>query len=421
MAETAANLVEHIIPQQAPLRQWVLTVPFELRARLAFDGKLLGAVCHTFVDSVLDWYRRRMETFGFAGGKSGAVTAVQRTNSDLRLNPHLHTLAIDGVFTETETGELRFLSLPALTNLDVAEVLQTACVRILRLLRRKGVIEDEHVLADSQLTDDQLTLALLSGASVTGAAPAGPALHQRDPSHPVELRTHGKPEVRGLCASEQGFTLHAATAAGATNTPGKEALCKYILRPPVAQQRLRLVNDELVCLTLKRPFSDGTIAINMDPLSLLVRLAMSVPPPRFNTVRYAGVLAANSKWRTRVVPPMPPPDELDNLNSLASTTSTSTTKERPPTHRSGYRPWSQLLKRTFKIDVEFCDRCGARMTLRSLVVTTDAIERTLPRLGEPNEPVTLAPSRGPPFFKSHVIRQRLGQPAAAQTELFDAP
>jgi hypothetical protein len=24
----------------------VLTLPFELRARLAYDGKLLGAVCH---------------------------------------------------------------------------------------------------------------------------------------------------------------------------------------------------------------------------------------------------------------------------------------------------------------------------------------------------------------------------------------
>jgi len=57
MASTAADLVDHVLPEAAPLRQWVLTLPFELRARLAFDGKLLGAVCRTFVDSVVDWYR----------------------------------------------------------------------------------------------------------------------------------------------------------------------------------------------------------------------------------------------------------------------------------------------------------------------------------------------------------------------------
>ncbi|XXT14140.1 reverse transcriptase domain-containing protein [Sorangium sp. So ce367] len=37
----------------------------------------------------------------------------------------------------------------------------------------------------------------------------------------------------------------------------------------------------------------------MDPLSLLCRLAASVPPPRFHTVKYAGVLASASRPRRR--------------------------------------------------------------------------------------------------------------------------
>jgi hypothetical protein len=41
-----------------PLRQFVSTVPFELRARLAYDGKLLGAAGRSVVDSVLGFYRR---------------------------------------------------------------------------------------------------------------------------------------------------------------------------------------------------------------------------------------------------------------------------------------------------------------------------------------------------------------------------
>ena len=35
------------------LRQWVFTFPFQLRGRLGFDGKLLGAVTRIFVDSTI--------------------------------------------------------------------------------------------------------------------------------------------------------------------------------------------------------------------------------------------------------------------------------------------------------------------------------------------------------------------------------
>jgi hypothetical protein len=54
----------------------VLTLQFELRTRLAFDGDLLGAVCRTFVDSVKGWYRRRMDAHGIESGKSGAGGAA---------------------------------------------------------------------------------------------------------------------------------------------------------------------------------------------------------------------------------------------------------------------------------------------------------------------------------------------------------
>ncbi|MFH1807623.1 MAG: transposase zinc-binding domain-containing protein, partial [Pseudomonadota bacterium] len=37
MNESAALLVEHVLPP-VPVRQWVLTLPIELRYRLAYDG-----------------------------------------------------------------------------------------------------------------------------------------------------------------------------------------------------------------------------------------------------------------------------------------------------------------------------------------------------------------------------------------------
>jgi hypothetical protein len=77
----------------------------------------------------------------------------------------------------------------------------------------------------------------------------------------------------------------------ARDTAGREALLRYVLRPPVAQERIKSQKEGLVAITLKRAYADGTVAVVMDPLSLLCRLAMSVPPPHYHIVKYAGVLA----------------------------------------------------------------------------------------------------------------------------------
>jgi hypothetical protein len=104
---------------------------------------------------------------------------------------------------------------------------------------------------------------------------------------------------RPLCVALDGFTLHAATRAGGLDEQGREALLKYILRRAVAQERVTRGPDGLVRLALKKAFSDGTVAVDLDPLSLLSRLCASVPPPRFSpvgdhearhTVRYAGAV-----------------------------------------------------------------------------------------------------------------------------------
>src|SRR3954467_8735793 len=78
------------------------------------------------------------------------------------------------------------------------------------------------------------------------------------------------------------------------------------LRSRIAQDRVVPQKDGLVRIALKRAYADGTVAVDMDPLSLLCRLATSVPPPRFHTVKYAGVLAPASPWRSRVAPEPPP-------------------------------------------------------------------------------------------------------------------
>ena len=53
MNEGAANLVDHVLPDGIPIRQWVLTLPYPLRYPLAFDArcftdKLIGKSIGSF-------------------------------------------------------------------------------------------------------------------------------------------------------------------------------------------------------------------------------------------------------------------------------------------------------------------------------------------------------------------------------------
>jgi hypothetical protein len=221
----------------------------------------------------------------------------------------------------------------------------------------------------------------------------------------MELTFEGRPGVlitAPLSVRGHGFSLHAATRTGAEDPKGREALLKYILRPPVASERVVAAPDGLVRIALKKPFSDGTVAVDMDPLSLLCRLAATVPPPRFHTVRYAGVLSSHAKWRPLVVP-KPASDAAGDATRRDRASDTDAPK---PAGASHYRPWAELLRRTFGIDVETCHRCGGRMRLLALVTERNNVARFLRHLGEPTEPPLRAPARDPPYWQSRVLRRR---------------
>src|SRR5438034_3674922 len=69
MADTAAHLVDHVFPV-VPVRQWVLSSPFALRYKMAYDSRLMSDVLNIFARAVLGHLRRRARNFigtpGFA-------------------------------------------------------------------------------------------------------------------------------------------------------------------------------------------------------------------------------------------------------------------------------------------------------------------------------------------------------------------
>jgi hypothetical protein len=68
--------------------------------------------------------------------------------------------------------------------------------------------------------------------------------------------------------------------------------------------------------------------------------------------------------------------------------------------------WAELLKRTFDQDVLQCPSCGDRMKLIALVTEAKSIVRYLTKLGEPTDVPSRFAGRGPPYWKSTVLRRK---------------
>jgi hypothetical protein len=110
-----------------------------------------------------------------------------------------------------------------------------------------------------------------------------------DPTAP--LVTTGGPRH----AHSEGFDLHANVAVRAGEDERLEKVCRYILRPPVAQDALEVTPDGRVLLRLRRPWRDGTRALCFEPAEFLEKLAAVIPRPRINLLIYHGVFAARGR------------------------------------------------------------------------------------------------------------------------------
>jgi Putative transposase len=196
-------------------------VPFPLRFPLAFDGKLVGQVVRIFADTVAGWYRRRHVDRGLPPGETGAVTVIQRANSDLRLNPHLHTIFLDGVYSPDSDGKGQmFHHAPAPTQDEVEALVGRVSMRILRFLQRRGVITIVAATGDGEVTviaDETLGekdygwgefLSALKDVSDGGFSFADPLGQEGRTVHDLDVRAtlagNGAGEERLPCAGRAG-------------------------------------------------------------------------------------------------------------------------------------------------------------------------------------------------------------------------
>ncbi len=303
MSDTAAHPVDRVFPR-VPVRQWVLSFPYALRYRLAYDADMVRGVLGIFTRTVFGALIRGAIPLGAKpNAQCRAVTFIQRFGSALNLNLHLHMLAIDGVYAADDDGNPRFHAVPAPGDHEIARLAGSLAERIPKWLIGRGLGPDTDPEEADPLSRDQPWLAGLYAASISGRTAFGPNPGRRvtrvgDQVDPESMTALASPR----CASVNGFSLHANVAVAARDRQRLERLARYCARPPIAMERIEPLPDPRLLYRFKRPWRDGTTHVVFEGLELLEKLSALVPAPRTHLVRYSGILAPAAKWRALIVP-----------------------------------------------------------------------------------------------------------------------
>jgi hypothetical protein len=239
--------------------------------------------------------------------------------------------------------------------------------------------------------------------------------------------------VKGpLCASIDGFSLHAGAWVSACDREKLERLCRYAARPAVAESRLVELSDGRIGYALKKRWRDGTTAVVMTKEVLMERLCALVPRPRKHLVTYHGVLAPASGLRPKVVPRRPVAEgeaggcrhgtaggvegsassetavaeAVENVAAAAFQRQQAERRVRERlriphgggNRRGGRRrySWAELLQRAFGIEVLVCPKCSGVRRVLAAIHDPASLARVPIAMGLPSAVPEQAGCRAPP-------------------------
>ncbi|MGB8259600.1 MAG: transposase [Terracidiphilus sp.] len=375
--------MDRVLPV-APYRHWVLAFPADLRYLLARDVALLARLREIFLRSVRAWQRAKARALGVKDGRTGAIAFTQRFSSRLLLYPHVHSLIPDGVFA-IEDGRVIFHEVK-----PKQEDIEKIVARVVRKARK--------------------VLARIDGDAIEPDAMDRMRAHSQQGELPIHLASvEGLGEASGrMLANVDGYSLQAARHLHENDRKGLEFLLRYVLRPPLALERMSELPSGNILIRFKRPMGNGRAAMELTPMALMRRLASLVPPPGSHDTTYHGVFAARAKLRKRLVRPgrkdpesctshagcepedeklSMDPDPSDPLAGLDDRCVEESPEEK-------YISWAKLLKRVHGIDALKCD-CGGLRKIVRYVTEREKIREELEKLGLWKEPPEAESARRP--------------------------
>ena len=212
--------MDDVLPKE-PIRQWVLSFPFQLRFLFASDaeimGKVLGIVYRTLATHLI-----KKAGFTKATAQTGAVTLIQRFGgpafrSALNLNIHFHMLFLDGVYIQDKWGKTRFHRVKAPSVDELNTLAHTLSQRIARFLERRGLLERDAENSYLTLEDsDDTLMPQLHGHSITYRVAVGPQRGRKVFTlQTLPSQNDDRQASSDRVAQVAGFSLHAGLAAEA--------------------------------------------------------------------------------------------------------------------------------------------------------------------------------------------------------------
>jgi hypothetical protein len=151
MAQTAAHLVDHVIPP-VPVRQWVISVPKRLRCFLADRPRAVAALTRIFLDEIerllcaAAGVTAAADTPSASRPRLGGISFLHRFGSALNHHVHLHACVTDGVFVPAaaEAGTdapPTFLPARPVTAADLAALTERVRRRVIRWFRLARLLD----------------------------------------------------------------------------------------------------------------------------------------------------------------------------------------------------------------------------------------------------------------------------------------
>lgn len=417
MTELGAHIVDGVIGN-VPVRQFVVTVPPYLRAILAWNADLRGKVLSAIMRAIRKHYVTQAEAAGATEPQFGAISVLQRWSGSLRIFPHFHILVADGVWVHSKLpGAMEFLGAPALTEVDLEELLADVYVRATRqaerhFAKRRAAAADGD---DDELAPRDPALAAVLRQSLFGkdeleqlAVPPAKGLPSATAQH-----------VARLCVDGGGFNIHAATRVHECARERLEHLVRYVCRPVIAVKRLEAVGPHHVRIWLKNEWKGGKNAVLLTRRELTVRIVAQIPLPRVAGVRYHGIWAPAANDRDLVVPALsarcahnkrkgktpaanddggddgPAGGESDPRQPDHGTSETDDGGKAALAAKDTRLRWAEALKRAFGFEIMECP-CGGRRQLLAAVQSSVQIEKILRHVGLWQQQHDVIAIRGPP-------------------------
>jgi hypothetical protein len=274
--------------------------------------------------------RRVLAAAGEAGPHAvpGVVASIQTFGSFANFHPHIHALVTEGVFALD--GTFHAVAWPPSSVLEEA-----FRGLLLAALRRAGRLSESFL--------DSL-----------------------------------------LAWRHSGFSVHGEQRLEASEGAGLERLARYVTRPALAVDAVKLRADGRVDVATPPDPRTGAGALVLDPLDFVHAVVTQIPDARKHLVRYYGAYSHRSRGRRRAVeaaapevgalagPGVPPPSPPGPATPAARAPAEPGSPE--ARRRSA---WARVLKKVFEVDPLLCPRCKTQMLVVAWITDPAVIDRIL--------------------------------------------